>query len=288
MKPLTQTGKCLNVSALAREHGVSRTTIRRRLASGWTPTHLEVLPPETATATPAHPPSTPGRPWTSIILVATALGIGGLAIAINIQQGLHLGATPAASWTFAGIAMAADVLAFALPSAGVALWHARRPFLATIAWTTWTLAATLAVMASLGFVERNVSDTAAGRAAVVTAAAATTDQRTAAIEAARIAANAATEARKAECLTRGPRCREREADERAALGALTSAIAAPIQATPALGTADPQITAGVRLATWVHLPIVANDLMNLRLLLLVAVPNLAGLVFAFGLALRRR
>jgi transposase-like protein len=35
------------ITALAREHGVSRTTIRRRLASGWTPSHVEVLPPST-------------------------------------------------------------------------------------------------------------------------------------------------------------------------------------------------------------------------------------------------
>ena len=34
-----------NISALAREHGVSRTTIRRRLANGWTPPKIEVLPP---------------------------------------------------------------------------------------------------------------------------------------------------------------------------------------------------------------------------------------------------
>src|SRR5262245_13143330 len=200
MKQRTSTRTAFNVSALAREHGVSRGTIRRRIAGGWTPPHVEVLPPEPATATSVHPPSTPGRPWASIVLVTTALGIGALAIAINIQQGLHLGATPAASWTFAGMAMAADVLALALPSGAVALWHARRPFLATMAWTSWALAASLAVMASLGFIERNISDTTAGRAAVVTMAEATTDQRTAAIEAARTAANAATEARKAECM----------------------------------------------------------------------------------------
>jgi hypothetical protein len=34
-------------------------------------------------------------------------------------------------------------------------------------------------------------------------------------------------------------------------------------------------------------PVVASDFVNLRLLLMVAIPNLAGLILAFGLALCR-
>jgi hypothetical protein len=80
----------------------------------------------------------------------------------------------------------------------------------------------------------------------------------------------------------------READERAALATLASAIAAPIQAAPGIGSDDPQVTASVRLARWAGLAIGSDDITNLRLVLMVAVPNLAGLVLAFGLALRRR
>jgi hypothetical protein len=55
-----------------------------------------------------------------------------------------------------------------------------------------------------------------------------------------------------------------------------------------VSSADPQMTAGVRLATWAGLPVAPTDLVNLRLVLMVAIPNLTGLVLAFGLALRRR
>ena len=42
----------LNISALAREHGVSRKTIQRRLAKGWRP---GAPTPRTTPRTPAHP-----------------------------------------------------------------------------------------------------------------------------------------------------------------------------------------------------------------------------------------
>jgi len=144
------------------------------------------------------------------------------------------------------------------------------------------------VFASLGFVERNVSDTATGRRAAVTAAASFAEQRTAAIEAARIAATAATKAKEAECVRRGPLCRDREADERTAFDKLNTAIGVPIPTAPAIGSDDPQVTASVRLAKWGGLAVGSDDITNLRLVLMVATPNLAGLVLAFGLALRRR
>ena len=103
MSNLPAPTRALNKSELARQHGVSRTTIRRRMAAGWTPMVVEVLPPEPAMAMPVHPPSRGGHPWTSAVLVLTGLGIGALAIAINVQQGMHLCATSTASWTFAGL-----------------------------------------------------------------------------------------------------------------------------------------------------------------------------------------
>jgi len=49
----------LNKTALARQYGVSWTTIRRRLANGWTPAVVEVLPPEPAVATVVLPLALP-------------------------------------------------------------------------------------------------------------------------------------------------------------------------------------------------------------------------------------
>jgi hypothetical protein len=275
-----------NVSALAREFNVSRQTIRRWRAKGWQPpTHaaIEILAPDQHVAS-GHAPC---RSMATVLIIV-ASGIAALALTINAQFGHWLGATPLAAVTFAAMAVAADLLAIVLPSAAGHLWHARHRLLAIAGWLVWSAAAALAIFASLGFVERNVSDTAAGRRAVVTAAVVTNDQRTSAIEAARVAANAATRAKDAECVRRGPMCRDREADERAALATLTSAIAVPITAAPAIGSEDPQVTASVRLAKWAGLAVGSDDVSNVRLILMIAIPNLAGLVLAFGLALRRR
>src|SRR5262245_10358179 len=125
-----------NISALARQHGVSRTTIRRRLARGWTPPRVEILLP----APPSVHPSTPWTPGAAILTII-ALAIAGLALFINGQTGWRFGTTPLASITFAGLSLAGDLLAIVLPSAAAALWHARRPVLATAAWLTWTVAA---------------------------------------------------------------------------------------------------------------------------------------------------
>ena len=44
----------------------------------------------------------------------------------------------------------------------------------------------------------------------------------------------------------------------------------------------------LRLAKWVGLTHTADAVMNVRLALLALLPNIAGLVLAFGVALRRR
>jgi hypothetical protein len=273
----------LNVSAIAREHGVSRSTIRRRIANGWTPPvgpqfveNVEILPP------PAS-----GRPVLAATLIALAIGIATLAVGINMQTGWHFGTSPVAAMTFSSLSVGADILALTLPATAAGLWHIQRRLLAVAAWAMWSLAATLAALASLGFVELHTSDTVAGRQAVVAMVAGATEQRQSAIEAARSAANAATEARKAECVVRGGRCRDREADERTALQALNTAIAVPVPEATTIADGDPQMTGALRLATWAGLKVTAGDVVNVRLALMAALPNIAGLVLAFGMALRR-
>ena len=97
------------------------------------------------------------------VLVTIGIGIGALALVINGQTGWHFGTSPLAAMTFAGLAIAGDLLAITLPTAAGALWHARHRVLATSAWLVWTAVAALALLTSLGFIEMNVSDTAAGR-----------------------------------------------------------------------------------------------------------------------------
>jgi hypothetical protein len=226
-------------------------------------------------------------PGVAAALVIVAIGMAALAITINAQAGWRLGGSLLASVTFAGMAMAADLLALTLPTAAAGLWYARRPGMAVLAWLTWALAATLTTLASVGYVELHVNDTAAGRRAILATSAAVTDQRQAGVTVAQLAAETARRAREAECLTRGPRCREREMDERTALAALTAAIASPMPPVATIADADPQVTAALRLVRWAGLKLTTDDVVNLRVALMAVLPNIAGLVLGFGSALRR-
>lgn len=143
----------------------------------------------------------------------------------------------------------------------------------------------MATLASLGFAEMHIGDTAAGRQSVITTSTSLATQRQDRIEAARLAATAATRAREAECTKRGPMCRDREADERAALAALNSAVAAHVPVAAPIAGTDPQVTAALRLATWVGLRLGADDVINLRLALMALLPNVAGLLLAFAAGL---
>jgi hypothetical protein len=117
----------LNVSALARQHGVSRRTISRRPQKGWAPsvsTQTAIDPKNLDPIDVAHRCAPPGRkPGRKMggVLIILALAVAGLAIGINAQVGWHFGTTPLAAGTFAGLSIAADMLAIVLPSAAVAL-----------------------------------------------------------------------------------------------------------------------------------------------------------------------
>jgi hypothetical protein len=54
-----------------------------------------------------------------------------------------------------------------------------------------------------------------------------------------------------------------------------------------IGDADPQVTAALRLVRWAGLKLATDDVVNLRLALMAILPNISGLVLAFGSALRR-
>jgi hypothetical protein len=47
------------------------------------------------------------------------------------------------------------------------------------------------------------------------------------------------------------------------------------------------VSAALKLAKWLGLEVTADGVANLRLALLALLPNVSGLVFAFGIALRR-
>jgi hypothetical protein len=69
---------------------------------------------------------------------------------------------------------------------------------------------------------------------------------------------------------------------------LAAAIALPVPAAAVITDADPQVTGAVRLAQWAGLGVTATDIGNLRLAVMALLPNLAGLVLCFSVALRKR
>lgn len=220
------------------------------------------------------------------MLLLVAVAVAGLGIGINAQTGWRFGTSMMSAATFAGLSIAADILAVTLPTVAVALWLRWRRALASAAWATWSLSLMLAVLASIGFVNRHVGDAAAARQAVVSTAAALSAQRDAAIATAKQAVAAAAQSREAECKIRGQRCRALEHDEQTRLTALAAALALPVPTAPAVAEADPQLAGVLRLANWAGLSVTADDLGNLRLALMALLPNLAGLILCFGVALR--
>jgi hypothetical protein len=235
-----------------------------------------------------HPVATPRLIGAAILAIA-ALAIAGLALAINAQYGASIGESALTSWTFMGLAVAVDLLAVTLAPAAVGLWRTKQRALAIATWATWGVAVFLATLATLGFFQKNLADTAATRAATVTMAVATQDQRSEVIAAAKLAVSVAKASREAECATRGPRCLQREADERTAVNVLAAALASPLASPAKISDPDPQIAAATRLAAWLGLRLADDDFANARLALWSLILNSGGLVLAiaFGLARSR-
>jgi hypothetical protein len=294
-----------SISALARDLNLPRSTVRSRLAKGWQPPTADVQQsekhpkaPTAASPPPSPPPSPPlAKPRHPIaiprligaaILALAALAIAGLALAINAQYGASIGETTLTSWTFMGLATAVDLLALTLAPAAIGLWRSKQRGLASATWAVWGVAVFLATLATLGFFQKNLADTAATRAATVTMAVATHDQRSEVIAAAKLALSIAKASREAECATRGPRCLQREADERTAANALAAAVASPLVSPGKISDPDPQIAAATRLAAWLGLRVADDDFANLRLVLWSLILNSGGLVLAVAFGLPRR
>jgi hypothetical protein len=236
-----------------------------------------------------HPVASP-RLIGAAILAMAALGIAGLALAINAQYGASIGETTLTSWTFMGLAMAVDLLAVTLAPAAVGLWRTKQRALAIATWAVWGVAVFLATLATLGFFQKNLADAAAARAATVTIAAATQDQRSEVIETAKLAVAVAKSSRESECASgRGVRCLAKEDVERSALNTLQAAVASPPVSPAKISDPDPQIAAVSRLAAWLGLGLGPDDFANTRLVLWSLILNSGGLVLAiaFGLARSR-
>ena len=90
---LVQATTKINISQLARQTGLSRQTVRRKLANGWQPPtapSVEIIEPTQSMATMAtrdgHPGQRPGSYWRAAGRIATGLVIAGCGIAIAVTS----------------------------------------------------------------------------------------------------------------------------------------------------------------------------------------------------------
>jgi hypothetical protein len=180
----------------------------------------------------------PGFAATILAGLAIALAVTGAIV--NARYYAALGQTTWDSELLAVFGLVVDGVTFALPTVASAMWRARCRASAISAWIIVAGFMVLRMIATAGFTSQNIGDAMAARAAVIIDAEASADQRVQAIEIARRAAETATSARQAECAIRGPRCRDDEAAERAALAELAKANNLPIEKAPAISAApDP-------------------------------------------------
>ena len=127
----------INISQLARQTGLSRQTVRRKLANGWQPPtapSVEIIEPTQSMATMATPHGHPGQGhgsyWRAAGRVGTGLVITGCGIAIaatsiraNAWFGRSLTTDAAAGEIFSHLSVLAEIVACAIPTATRFYWQ---------------------------------------------------------------------------------------------------------------------------------------------------------------------
>ena len=286
----------LNISALARAHGLSRQTIRRRLAAGWQPAitlPAEIIAPDQSLATMATPHGhARGSYVAAAVLALAAITLGGIQLAIDAQYAGSFGRTPTETALQAMQGVGIGVAAMILPCVASVLRRTGQLGWSRGAWAIWPGFLVLTVLAGMGFSAGGMSDALAGRAGVIAHAASAREQRVQAIAIAQRAADIATEARKAECASiRGPRCIKDEADEKTALAALNGAIMAPLPAAVAISAADPGgevAAANIAWASFGLLKATASDVQRTWIAGRAVMPAFAGLMLSMAVMVRPR
>jgi hypothetical protein len=168
------------------------------------------------------------------------LGCVAASAAFAFEFGWTRGASAPSQWTFALVAVALDLFKAGLPLMAAEDSAERKPFKAGAEWFVFFWLTCLSLWCAYGTAAVQLAAHMSGK----TVAAATRLDRQAgldrlreersrlpvftpttaeAVQAAELLARTAADQAKAECDKRGQRCRDREADERAALGALAKA-----------------------------------------------------------------
>lgn len=238
---------------------------RQRQKAAAQPASSAPVPAPPLTVTPKVA-VTPSRQIAPALLTLAAFGLAGVGLTMNTWFATSLGSTEIAGWLFAGIGVAADLVALAIPSCAARSWHARQRGTAAAGWLIWLAAFAFALIASVGFASVNIADTSQARAS----------RTTPATEAAKLALSDAMATRDRECASgTGKNCRVRE-DAVIERRRLFDQAMHTIEQT-----ADPQIVAASQVVAWLSFGTMrpnGNDFAMLRLILLALLPQIGGIL----------
>jgi hypothetical protein len=210
------------------------------------------------------------RHFAAVLLSVAAVALAVVGITINGWFARSLGSSDIAGWLFLAVGVAADLVAFVMPSCAAGLWQTGQRATALVGWAIWLMTFVFAVTAGIGFASTNISDVTTARASRVTPA----------IASAQEALTDAMAARDRECKSGvGKFCREREAAVVERRQILDSTVTSVGQ------TADPQSEAAIKLVRWVSggmLHPAREDFAMLRLVLLALLPQIGGILLLVG------
>jgi hypothetical protein len=248
-------------------------------------------------------------------LAFTVFGIGLLTAAVGLYLNASFlwkfGRTSEAGLVLAIVGLVTDTVTLVLPATVMALWQQSRRGLAIAGCCMYAIAVALTLLTAVGFAATNIDDAVAGRDAAAANRGELVDEidrlksersRLVFVPTDQSAVMAAKLARDQECGRVGPNCRQRVAElnavlrdkaaaERAAeIDARIAREEASLNAMPVLASADPQTEAARAAINWLsggHLTASAEDIRMSRVVGIAAVLFMAGLLLAFGTALRQ-
>jgi hypothetical protein len=304
----------------SRSSGAKRaraTRARRRRSPSSSPTAT----PETAAATDAIaradvvlcPAARAAIPPRVLAVAVFALGLATAAVGLYLNASFlwKFGRTSEAGLVLAVVGLVTDTITLVLPATVMVLWQQSRRGLALTGSAMYAIAVAMTLLTAVGFAATNIDDAIAGRGAATAQRDALRDEidhlkseRDALvfIPTDRSAVAAAQIARDQECGRVGPNCRQRvaelnavlrdkaAADRAAEIDARIAAQERALNALPALAAADPQTEAARAAVLWLsggHVTASSEDIRMTRVLGIAVVLFMAGLLLAFGTALRQ-
>jgi hypothetical protein len=260
----------------------------------------------------------------SLVMGAIALGLLACALRVNMWYGARLAADAESQQTFVRLSIVSDIFSFVFPSFIGWAWGERRFIHAGLALGALGITFLWALVASAGFISVNVADAGAGRAKVVaqivglqnriehlrTERTGITETRAVGeIEATLKVQEASNSMKYGYTWSAAHVCRDMDrapspckaavklqgaleaARHRDDLDRSLSHAEASLAALPAVSTVDPQTETVSRLARWLSGGRIDPDpasVGNVRLSLLVLLPQMAGVALLFGTSAWRK